>query len=189
MIEAGCDEAGRGCLAGPVFAAAVILKKGETIDGLRDSKKLTKAKREDLRGIIMESAESWAVASCTVEEIDRWNILQASVKAMHRAIENLRTTPEHLLIDGNYFKPFSEIPYSTIVGGDDVYLSIAASSVLAKTYRDDFMVDLGLEYPEFGFERHKGYATPQHISAIEKFGYTDVHRKSFSLKKLQPHLF
>ncbi|MFY0643698.1 MAG: ribonuclease HII [Bacteroidia bacterium] len=189
VLESGCDEAGRGCLAGPVYAAAVILDPKKKINGLNDSKKLTKAKREALRLEIEEKALAWAVGSCTEQEIDEINILNASFKAMHRALDQLQHKPEHLLIDGNGFHNWQDVPFETIVQGDGLYNSIAAASVLAKTYRDEFMCNMAQEYPQFGFERHKGYATKQHIQAIKKYGFSPIHRKSFHLKQLQYELF
>ena len=188
-LEAGCDEAGRGCLAGPVFAATVILPKRMILPGLDDSKKLSEKKRDELRKIIEENSMAWAVASCDENEIDAVNILNASIWAMQKAVKALKKKPEHLLIDGNRFKPFDMFAYTTVIQGDGIYQSIAAASILAKTHRDEYMKKLAREYPEYGFEKHKGYATAQHISAIKEFGYKDFHRKSFHLKQLQYHLF
>lgn len=188
-LEAGCDEAGRGCLAGPVFAAAVILPKGVRLPLLNDSKKLNEKTRDLLRIEIEKKALAWAVASCSELEIDKINILNASILAMQKAVLLLNTEPEHLLIDGNKFKPFANFDFTTVIKGDGIYRSIAAASILAKTHRDDYMKKLAESFPEFGFEKHKGYGTAQHVRAIEKFGYLDCHRKSFSLKKLQLKLF
>ena len=156
LIEAGCDEAGRGCLAGPVYAAAVILPVGVRLPLLDDSKKLNEATRDKLRKQIESKALAWAVASCTEREIEKYNILHCSILAMHRAIEMLSLHPEHLLIDGNRFKPLNFIPHTTVIKGDGIYKSIAAASILAKTHRDDFMKKLAVVHPEFGFEQHKG---------------------------------
>ncbi len=183
LIEAGCDEAGRGCLAGPVYAAAVILPVGVRLPLLDDSKKLNEATRDKLRKQIESKALAWAVASCTEREIEKYNILHCSILAMHRAIEMLSLHPEHLLIDGNRFKPLNFIPHTTVIKGDGIYKSIAAASILAKTHRDDFMKKLAVVHPEFGFEQHKGYGTVQHIAAIDEFGYQDCHRKTFVLKR------
>ncbi len=185
LIEAGCDEAGRGCLAGPVYAAAVILPPRVRLPLLDDSKKLSETVRDRLRIQIEEKAIAWAVGSCTEEEIDKYNILNCSILAMHRAIEKLRVRPEHLLIDGNRFKPYDFIPHTTVIQGDGKYRSIAAASILAKTHRDDYMKKLALDYPEYGLQQHKGYGTAQHREAIAKFGYTDCHRKTFTLKNKQ----
>ncbi len=181
LIEAGCDEAGRGCLAGPVFAAAVILPTDFTHDTLTDSKKLSSKQRYRLRDEIQECAVAWAVASCDNTEIDKINILKASVRAMHRAVEQLTRKPEFLIIDGNYFIPYPEIPHRSIVKGDALYYSIAAASVLAKTYRDDYMTTLAEEYPHYGWERNKGYPSREHRDAIAKHGITPYHRRSFRL--------
>ena len=179
-IEAGCDEAGRGCLAGPVFAAAVVLPPDFKNELLNDSKKLSEKKRVALRQIIQKEALAWAVAKVDAPEIDKINILNASFLAMHRAIEQLTVTPEHLLIDGNRFKSFKDIPHHCIVKGDGKYLSIAAASVLAKTYRDDFMQNIHNEYPNYAWNKNKGYPTMQHKLAIQKYGFTPWHRKSFN---------
>lgn len=183
LIEAGCDEAGRGCLAGPVYAAAVILPIGVRLPLLDDSKKLSEATRDKLRVQIEDKALAWAVASCTEREIEKYNILHCSILAMHRAIDMLTIVPEYLLIDGNRFKPHNFIPYTTVIKGDGKYKSIAAASILAKTHRDEYMKKLALELPAFGFEKHKGYGTAQHVAAIDKFGYQDCHRKTFILKR------
>ena len=180
-IEAGCDEAGRGCLAGAVFAAAVILPPKFHNETLNDSKQLTEKQREALRPIIESEAVSWAVGIVTPEEIDRINILKASFLAMHRAIEQLKTAPAHLLIDGNRFTPYPDIPHTTIVKGDGKYLSIAAASVLAKTHRDEYMDKLNLEYPGYLWNENKGYPTKAHRNAIRLHGVTPYHRKSFTL--------
>ena len=179
-IEAGCDEAGRGCLAGPVFAAAVILPDGFQNDMLNDSKKLSEKNRYKLRIIIEKEALSWAVAQVDAPEIDKINILNASFLAMHRAIHNLNITPEHLLIDGNRFTPYNNIPHTCIIKGDGKYLSIAAASILAKTYRDDFMKKIHLEYPDYFWSQNKGYPTMQHKLSIQKYGFTPYHRKTFN---------
>ena len=188
-IEAGCDEAGRGCLAGPVMAAAVILPLDYQNPLLNDSKQLNKKKREQLRVEIERDAISWGVAELTNTEIDECNILKASFFAMHRAIDKLSKTPELLLIDGNRFIKYQEVPHECIIKGDGKYLSIAAASILAKTYRDDFMEELAIKYPEYGWEKNAGYPTKQHRAAIEKYGITPYHRKSFKLLPDQLSLF
>ncbi|MEZ5045628.1 MAG: ribonuclease HII [Chitinophagaceae bacterium] len=180
-IEAGCDEAGRGCLAGPVFAAAVILKKTFFHPLLNDSKKLNLKTRLELRTYIQQEALAYAVASISPEEIDQINILQASIKAMHEAIHKLNLKPQSLLIDGNRFNPYKKLPYHCIVKGDMKYASIAAASILAKTYRDDYMEELHKKYPQYAWNSNKGYPTLKHREAIEKFGITAHHRKSFTL--------
>ncbi|MDR2039080.1 MAG: ribonuclease HII [Bacteroidales bacterium] len=185
LIEAGCDEAGRGCLAGPVFAAAVILPKDFTHDVLTDSKKLTHIQRYRLRDEIEKSAVAWSVASYSNQEIDKVNILKASVFSMHKAIGQLSVRPGHLIIDGNYFIAYSGIPHKTIVKGDTLYYSIAAASVLAKTYRDDYMAKLAGEYPEYKWEKNKGYPSKEHRDAIARYGITPHHRKSFRLLSTQ----
>lgn len=185
FIEAGCDEAGRGCLAGPVFAAAVILPKGITISGLTDSKQLTHKQREELRPIIERDAIAWAVAQVSHEEIDQINILNASFLAMHRAIEQLKACPSFLAIDGNRFKPYPNIPHSCIIKGDGKYLNIAAASILAKTHRDDYMVKLGLEFPEYDWATNKGYPTKAHRQAVMEIGLSPYHRKSFQVSDPQ----
>lgn len=189
MIEAGCDEAGRGPLAGPVFAAAVILPPGFRHPLLDDSKKLTAPVREELRTVIQENAVSWAVEEVSVQEIDSINILNASIIGMQRAVRKLDPRPEFLLIDGNRFKPFDGFQYQTVVHGDATYASIAAASILAKTYRDDYMRDLALKYPQYGWDRNMGYPTAEHIKAIKEYGYTPFHRKSFHPKELELTLF
>lgn len=183
-IEAGCDEAGRGCLAGPVFAAAVILPKGFHNRFLQDSKQLSASEREELREVIEEKALSWAVASVSSKEIDSVNILNASFLAMHRAIDKLKVTPESLLIDGNRFKPYQTIPHTCIIKGDAKYQSIAAASILAKTYRDDYMLKLHEKFPEYRWETNKGYPTAEHRAAIAKYGVLEEHRKTFQLLPL-----
>ena len=180
-FEAGCDEAGRGCLAGSVYAAAVILPPDFYNEDLNDSKQLSEKKRYALRPIIEREAIAWAVGIVTPEEIDKINILKASFLAMHRAIEQLSQKPEHLLIDGNRFTPYPNIPHTTVVKGDGKYLSIAAASILAKTYRDDYMNQLALEYPEYHWTDNKGYPTKAHREAIRKYGITPYHRKTFTL--------
>ena len=189
MIEAGCDEAGRGPLAGSVFAAAVILPKDFHHPLLNDSKKMTEKSREILRPIIEQEAIAWAVEEVTAEEIDTINILNASIAGMQRAVRRLETKPDFLLIDGNRFKPFDGYRYQCVVKGDATYASIAAASVLAKTYRDEYMRNLAKEYPQYGWERNMGYPTKEHIDAIIAHGYTPHHRKSFHLKQLEPTLF
>ena len=178
-IEAGLDEVGRGCLAGPVVAAAVILPKNYTHPILNDSKQLSRVQREMLKKDIERDALAWAVAEVSHEDIDRINILNASFLAMHRAVDALAIKPEHLLVDGNRFVPYPMIPHTCIIKGDAHYLSIAAASVLAKTYRDDLMEQLGLEFPAYGWARNVGYPTPVHRAAIRQFGPTKYHRMSF----------
>ena len=186
--EAGCDEAGRGPLAGSVFAAAVILPPDFSNEVLNDSKQLTEKQRYALREVIEREAVAWAVAEVTAEEIDRINILQASILGMHRALSRLSVTPEHILVDGNKWKPYvpegglMEIPARTVVKGDATYMSIAAASILAKTYRDDYMLRLHEEYPMYGWDENKGYPTAAHYAAIRQYGITPYHRKSFNLK-------
>lgn len=180
LVEAGCDEAGRGCLAGPVFAAAVILPKDFRNELLNDSKKLSKKNRDELRIVIEQQAIAWAVASVTPEEIDEINILNASYLAMHRAIDQLNTTPEFLLIDGNRFHAYENIPHKCIVKGDAKFMTIAAASILAKTHRDAYMLGIHEEYPEYGWDTNKGYPTLQHKLAIYQHGLTPYHRKSFN---------
>ena len=182
LIECGCDEAGRGCLAGPVVAAAVILPEDFAHPLLNDSKQLTERKRELLRPIIEQEALAWGVGSVSPEEIDQINILQASFLAMHRAIDNLILRPQLLLIDGNRFTPYPDIPHECIVGGDGKYMSIAAASILAKTHRDTLMLSLATEYPGYGLEGHKGYPTPAHKAAIRRLGLTPIHRKTFAIR-------
>ncbi len=182
LIECGCDEAGRGCLAGPVVAAAVILPEGFSHPLLNDSKQLTERQRELLRPIIEQEALAWGVGSVSPEEIDQINILRASFLAMHRAIDDLILRPQLLLIDGNRFTPYSGIPHECIVGGDGKYTSIAAASVLAKTHRDALMLRLASEYPGYELEVHKGYPTPAHKEAIRRLGLTPIHRKTFAIR-------
>lgn len=189
LTEAGCDEAGRGPLAGPVFAAAVILPKDFHHPLLNDSKKMTEKARETLRPIIEKEATAWAVEMVSAEEIDTINILNASITGMQRAVRRLEVKPEYLLIDGNRFKPFDGYEYQCVVKGDAKFASIAAASVLAKTYRDEYMRKLAQEYPQYGWDRNMGYPTKEHIAAIIEHGYTPHHRKSFHLKQLEPTLF
>ena len=189
LLEAGCDEAGRGPLAGPVFAAAVILPKDFHHPLLDDSKKMSEKSREILRPIIEQEAIAWAVEEVSAEEIDTINILNASIAGMQRAVRKLKVKPEYLLIDGNRFKPFDGYQYQCIVKGDGKFASIAAASVLAKTYRDEYMRKLAVQYPEYRWEKNMGYPTKEHIDAIIEHGYTPHHRKSFHLKQLEPTLF
>lgn len=181
VIECGCDEAGRGCLAGPVYAAAVILPPDFSNDLLNDSKQLTEKQRYELRPIIEQSAVAWAVGVASAEEIDRINILKASFLAMTRAVNALKLKPEYLIIDGNRFYNTTGIPYNTIVKGDGKYMSIAAASVLAKTYRDDYMNTIAVEHPAYGWEINKGYPTKKHRAAIAEHGISPYHRKTFRL--------
>ena len=181
LTEAGCDEAGRGCLAGSVYAAAVILPLGYQNEQLNDSKKLTDHQRKALRTIIERDAVAWAVGIVTAEEIDEINILNASILAMHRALDQLKVRPEAVIVDGNRFKPYGDLPYTTIVKGDGRYLSIAAASILAKTYRDDYMDQLAEEYPQYDWKSNKGYPTKKHRAAIKEYGITPYHRKSYNL--------
>jgi len=185
LIEAGCDEAGRGCLAGPVFAAAVIFPKDYQNPRLNDSKKLTHTMREKLRLEVENDAIAWAVEMVDNNQIDEINILNASILAMHRAVAKLTVTPQLLLIDGNRFKPIEGIPHECIVKGDSLFLPIAAASVLAKTYRDGYMLALHEKYPEFGWQKNKGYPTLEHRKAILKLGFTPFHRKTFAVQ-VQP---
>ena len=180
-LEAGCDEAGRGCLAGAVFAAAVILPADFRCGELNDSKQLSEKQRNTLRLLIEREALDWAVGTASPEEIDRINILNASFLAMHRALDQLKIRPQHLLIDGNRFKKYNEIPYTTVVKGDGKYLSIAAASVLAKTHRDEYMFHLHETFPEYEWKNNKGYPTEKHRNAIKVFGTTPYHRTSFTL--------
>lgn len=189
VIEAGCDEAGRGPLAGPVFAAAVILPPGFRHPLLNDSKKMSVSARNELRAVIEKEAVAWAVEEVSIEDIDNLNILWASVAGMQRAVARLSVRPQHLLIDGNRWRPYDNIPYNTVVHGDATYASIAAASVLAKTHRDEFMTRLAEEFPQYGWERNMGYPTAEHITAIKKYGYTPWHRRSFHPKELEPSLF
>lgn len=188
-LEAGCDEAGRGPLAGPVYAAAVILPEDFFHPLLNDSKQMSEKNRDLLRPIIEREAIAWAVEEVSAEEIDQLNILWASVTGMQRAVLRLNPRPDFLLIDGNKFRPFDGFEYQTVVKGDATFASIAAASVLAKTYRDEHMRRLALEYPEYGWDRNMGYPTREHIDAIIRHGYTPHHRKSFHLKELEPTLF
>ena len=181
LTEAGCDEAGRGCLAGSVYAAAVILPLGYQNEQLNDSKKLTDHQRKALRTIIERDAVAWALGIVTAEEIDEINILNASILAMHRALDQLKVRPEAVIVDGNRFKPYGDLPYTTIVKGDGKYLSIAAASILAKTYRDDYMDQLAEEYPQYDWKSNKGYPTKKHRAAIKEYGITPYHRKSYNL--------
>lgn len=181
LIEAGCDEAGRGCLAGAVYAAAVILPKDFKNELLNDSKQLTEHQRYALREVIEKEAVAWAVGVVSPEEIDKINILNASFLAMHRAIDRLKVRPEHLLIDGNRFRKYQELPHTTVVKGDGKYLSIAAASILAKTYRDDYMNRLHGEFPCYDWENNKGYPTKKHRAAIAQYGTTPYHRLTFNL--------
>ncbi len=180
-VEAGCDEAGRGCLAGPVTAAAVILPPDFSNELLNDSKQLTEHQRDTLRPIIEREALAWAVAMVSPQEIDTINILRASFTAMHRALDQLTVRPEHILVDGNRFIPYSDIPFTTIIKGDGKMMSIAAASVLAKTHRDEYMRRIALEYPHYGWEKNKGYPTREHRAAIVAHGISPYHRKSFNL--------
>jgi ribonuclease HII len=181
VIEAGCDEAGRGCLAGAVYAAAVILPPSFSNEELNDSKQLTAKQRYKLRPIIEENALAWAIGIVSPEEIDEINILNASILAMHRALDGLKMSPEELIIDGNKFKPYRDIPYTTIVKGDGKYMSIAAASILAKTYRDDYMMQLHLQYPQYRWDKNKGYPTREHRMAIAQYGTTPYHRMTYNL--------
>lgn len=181
LIEAGCDEAGRGCLAGSVYAAAVILPPDYQNELLNDSKKLTAKKRYALREEIERDAIAWAVGIVTPEEIDKINILNASFLAMHRALDLLKVRPEAVIVDGNRFKPYQDLPSTTIVKGDGKYLSIAAASILAKTYRDDYMLSLAEEYPQYDWQSNMGYPTKKHRQAIREHGITPYHRKSYNL--------
>ncbi len=186
-VEAGCDEAGRGSLVGPVYAAAVILpqKLPRALHTLDDSKKLTDRERRELRVVIEEEAVAWSVTSVNHIEIDSINILNASILAMNRAVSQLTIKPELLLIDGNRFNPETEIPFQCVIQGDGLYASIAAASILAKTYRDDFMQELHLQFPDFGWDQNKGYATLEHRSAILRLGYSSFHRKTFHIAEEQ----
>jgi ribonuclease HII len=185
LIEAGCDEAGRGCLAGPVFAAAVVLPKDFELEGLNDSKQLTHEQRNHLRPIIEKEALAWAVAAVDHEEIDRINILNASFLAMHRAIEKLAVKPQYLVIDGNRFKAYPEIPHSCIIKGDGKYLNIAAASILAKTHRDEYMANLHLDYPQYHWHSNKGYPTIHHRKTVLEIGLSPYHRKTFNISDPQ----
>lgn len=186
VVEAGCDEAGRGCLAGDVYAAAVILPPDFENECLNDSKKLSESQRYRLREVIEREAVAWAVGVVTAGEIDRINILRASILAMHRAVEKLNVRPQHLLIDGNRFNPYPGITHTTVVKGDAIFMSIAAASVLAKTYRDDYMLRLAAEYPQYDWENNKGYPTVKHRAAIKEYGITPYHRRSYNLLGEEP---
>ncbi len=186
VIEAGCDEAGRGCLAGDVYAAAVILPPDFENELLNDSKQLTEAQRYKLREVIEKEALAWAVGIVTAAEIDKINILRASILAMHRAVDKLAVRPQHLLIDGNKFNPYPGITHNTVVKGDATYMSIAAASILAKTYRDDYMLALAKEYPMYDWQSNKGYPTAKHRAAIREHGTTPHHRMSFNLLGEEP---
>jgi len=185
FIEAGCDEAGRGCLAGPVFAAAVILPKNFQHDLLNDSKQLRESDRFALRKIIEKEALAFGVSLVDHQEIDRINILNASIKAMHLSVDKLTIRPSFIIIDGNRFKPYQEIPHQCVVKGDGKYFSIAAASILAKTYRDEFMLNLASEYPNYDWANNKGYPTVKHRKAVIEFGMTPYHRKSFRVSDPQ----
>lgn len=187
-VEAGCDEAGRGCLAGPVVAAAVILDPARPIAGLNDSKQLSAARRAALREVIERDALAWCVASADEREIDTINILNASIAAMHRAVDGLAVRPDHLLIDGNRFNPYPGIPHTTIIKGDGKYASIAAASILAKTHRDGMMEVLDRQFPAYGWAVNKGYPTGAHRQAIARYGITPHHRRTFRLLP-EPSLF
>lgn len=182
-LEAGCDEAGRGCLAGPVFAAAVVLPPDFKNELLNDSKKLSKVNRDALRSLIEKEALAWAVASMTAEEIDEINILNASIYSMHKAVEKLKTEAQRLLIDGNRFKKYKSVEYHTIVKGDEKYMAIAAASVLAKTHRDEYMEKVHSEFPDYDWKNNKGYPTPKHKEAIRLHGITPFHRKTFRMSE------
>ena len=182
VLECGCDDAGRGCLAGPVFAAAVILPADFENELLNDSKQLSEKQRYELRPIIEQSAVAWAIGVVSAEEIDQINILNASILGMHRAIAQLNPQPGHILVDGNRFKPYEFIPYRTVVKGDATYMSIAAASVLAKTYRDDYMNAIAKDYPHYDWLSNKGYPTQKHRAAIAQYGITPHHRLTFRMK-------
>ncbi len=184
-VEAGCDEAGRGCLAGSVYAAAVIFPLEYNNEEINDSKQLTDVKRKQLREIIKRDALAWAVGVVTAEEIDKINILRASILAMHRALDGLKLRPEAIIVDGNKFTPYHQIPYKTVVKGDGKYISIAAASILAKTFRDDYMDKLHEEYPFYGWKRNKGYPTKEHREAIKIHGTSPYHRMSYNLLGVQ----
>ncbi|KAA6302641.1 MAG: Ribonuclease HII [Candidatus Ordinivivax streblomastigis] len=188
LIEAGCDEAGRGCLAGAVFAAAVILPPDFVCEELNDSKQLTEKQRDALRPVIEKEAVAWAVGIVSSQEIDQINILNASFLAMHRALDQLSVCPQHLLIDGNRFKNYKGIPHTAIIKGDGKYLSIAAASILAKTHRDEYMLGLHKEFPQYDWHRNKGYPTVKHRKAIAEYGATDYHRMSFTLLRVERQL-
>ena len=183
--EAGCDEAGRGCLAGPVFAAAVILPPDFSNDKLNDSKQLTEKQRYQLRDVVMREAVAYAVAKLDAPKIDEINILNASIASMHRALDQLVVRPEFVIVDGNRFRKYQNVPHQTIVKGDGKYMSIAAASVLAKTFRDDFMKQIDSEFPQYNWAKNKGYPTADHRAAIAKYGITPYHRRSFRLLDMQ----
>lgn len=185
LIEAGCDEAGRGCLAGSVYAAAVIFPSDYHNDALNDSKQLSERQRNALRSIIERDALSWALGVVTAEEIDKINISNASILAMHRALDALTIRPEAVIVDGNRFKPYKDVPYTTVIKGDGKYLSIAAASILAKTYRDDYMLEQASVYPQYGWEQNKGYPTKAHRDAIRKHGASPIHRRTFTLLPIE----
>lgn len=185
LIEAGIDEAGRGCLAGPVFAAAVILPKNFKNKILNDSKQLNEKQRMELRAVIEKEAVAYSVGQINETEIDKINILKASIKAMHLALDGLQTVPQLLVIDGNRFYPYQQIRHQCIIKGDGLYMNIAAASILAKTYRDDFMQEAHLQYPHYGWDKNKGYGTQLHVDAIKQYGYSPLHRKTFVVKSLQ----
>lgn len=189
LIEAGCDEAGRGCLAGPVYAAAVILPKDFYHPLLNDSKKLSAKQREKLRPIIEREAIAWSVVAVSPQEIDELNILRASITGMHRALDNLSVTPESILVDGNKFYKYKDIPHTCVVKGDGKYAPIAAASILAKTHRDEYMLNLAKEYPQYGWEKNMAYPTKMHRQAIAEFGVTPHHRLSYKLIDDEPTLF
>jgi len=189
LVEAGCDEVGRGCLAGPVVAAAVILPKQYQHELLNDSKQLSKEERDSLKADIERDALAWAIAEVSSEEIDQINILNASFKAMHLALDQLRIRPQMVLVDGNRFKPYGDVPFECIIKGDGVYLSIAAASVLAKTYRDELMEKLAVQYPGYGWNTNVGYPTEEHRDGIRQLGITPYHRRTFQLLPSQLELF
>lgn len=189
LVEAGLDEAGRGPLAGPVYAATVILPKNFFHPLLNDSKQMSAKARDILREIIEKEAVAWAVESVGAEEIDRINILNASIAGMQRCVRKLSVKPDFLLVDGNRFKPFDGLPFATVVHGDATYASIAAASVLAKTYRDEFMKNIAAQYPQYKWDKNMGYPTAEHIAAVKEFGLTPYHRRSFHPKELEPSLF
>lgn len=181
LVEAGCDEAGRGCLAGSVYAGAVIFPPDYENDALNDSKQLSERRRNELREVIKRDAVAWAVGIVTPDEIDKMNILNASILAMHRALDGLAVRPEAVIVDGNRFKPYHDLPHTTIIKGDGKYLSIAAASILAKTFRDDNMASLAAEYPQYDWQSNKGYPTKKHREAIRLHGITPYHRRSYNL--------
>jgi len=189
FIEAGCDEAGRGCLAGPVFAAAVIFPPDFKFIGINDSKKLTETQRYALREVIQREAISYAIGQVDADEIDRINILNASFLAMHHALDLLSVSAEFLIIDGNRFKSYGSVPHECIIQGDGKYLSIAAASILAKTYRDDYMANLAIQYPQYDWKNNKGYATLKHRQAVMEYGISPYHRKTFRTNALQLEIF